>query len=110
MSCENKVAAFPHPFCEGCLYNGCYPWNEHPLLCCQVFGGLFFALIEVDHETNVAVRCLVYKPVDDDVWNRYLLDKKVEASSNEVLRRKAVDGEVYTNQTLPEHRWKTPCQ
>ena len=99
----NKVKSFPYSFCEGCMLNGCYPWNKNPALCCINFGGLIPSIIEWNTNLNLPTRCASYKPVTDDVWKSYLKDMKWEAQWNEEMRRKAMEGEVSTNQLLPEH-------
>ncbi|GAG80442.1 unnamed protein product [marine sediment metagenome] len=43
----NLVKPFPHIFCEGCMLNGCYQWNDLIILCCSEFGGMIFKIFEV---------------------------------------------------------------
>ncbi len=103
MSEMKLVKPFPHVFCEGCMLNGCYPWNTNPLLCCIHFGGVFPNFYEYNTDLKEVTRCHDYTLVTAETWLSYLKDVKKESLLNEKMRRKAVDGAVHTNQTLPEH-------
>ena len=81
--------------------NACYPWNENPMLCCSEFGGLFHPIL---HEVLGDIySCLSYNLVTEEIWETYFKEEKKESKNLEEQRKKAMDGEVMTNQTLPEH-------
>lgn len=56
-----------------------------------------------DEELNQVMRCVNYKQVNEDFWQRYFKGLREEAERYIDLRKHAIDGEVFTNQTLPEH-------
>jgi len=62
-------------------------------------GGVHIALTVT--EDGQIVRCLSFKQVIEDIWSAHSRDLKREASLNEELRRKAMDGDVYCSELLP---------
>jgi len=94
VECKYEVTPFPYEFCQGCVLNGCYPWNRNPLLLCGAMGGMHPTIV-------VDVSCLSCKPVDDEMWIAHLNDLKREAAFNEEAREKAVKGKVCSSDLLP---------
>jgi len=82
------------------MLNGCYPWNNNPVLLCSYLGGLLPTILVVDDE-DVARACSSYKHVDEKTWLSYIEDLKKEAKMNEKARLKAIDGKVFSNHRLP---------
>ena len=102
MSCPYKVKPFPYLFCEGCMLNGCYSWNQNPLLLCSLLGGIVPAILFKENEMEIPRQCASYKQVTDKTWLALLKDLKQEAKRNEGLRKLAMgDGKTYSSNELP---------
>lgn len=101
MICKHKVNPFPYEFCEGCILNGCYPWNDNPLLLCDHLGGLLPTITITSDEITVPLKCCDYKKITETMWQSHLEDLKAEAELNEECRRRAMNGEVLSSCLLP---------
>jgi len=54
-----------------------------------------------DGKISIPRQCLQYEPATERLWERYLEGLKREARLNEECRRRAMSGEVLSNQLLP---------
>lgn len=100
--CPYEIRPLPHLFCERCGLNGCYPWNDNPLLLCPKMGGLIPVVI-VEYK-NEAVECKMYKEVTITDWTAHFSDLKREAEHNEVCRKKAMKSKMWSSELLPAER------
>lgn len=100
-SCQYEVKPMPYRFCEGCLFNGCYPWNTNPLVLCMKLGGLHPPFLVTEGDTVIPRECASFTPVIEVTWSNHLKDKKKEAKLNEETRVRAMDGKVLSNHPLP---------
>lgn len=101
MTCQYEVNPMPYRFCEGCLFNGCYPWNTNPAVLCTKLGGIFPPILVTEGDTAIPRECTSFRLVTEATWVLHLKDKKKEAKLNEETRIQAMDGKVLSNQPLP---------
>lgn len=102
MSCPYKVKPLPHEFCQECIANGCFPWDDNPLLLCGELGGLLPNVYVT--ENGVIIKCASFRRVDEDMWMAHLSDLKREAKLNEETRMRAMHGEAFSSEMLPAER------
>lgn len=100
--CPYEVKPLPYLFCEGCGLNGCYPWNDSPLLLCSLMGGLI-PVVMVEYK-NEAVECKTYKEVTINDWMAHVSDLKRDADHNEFCRKKAMESKMWSSELLPAER------
>ena len=97
--CPYEIKPFPYEWCEGCINNGCYPWNHNPVVLCSELGGVFPILLE--RENGIPMSCLSYRKIDEEMWQAHLKDLKREAQTNEEMRKRAWSGKVFSSEKLP---------
>jgi len=103
IECKYEVKPLPYRFCEGCMLNGCYSWNDSLLILCSNMGGYHPAILLVEQDKTVRA-CESFTPVTEKVWNDYLQSMKAVAKDNERIRLYAMDGKVLTSELLPAER------
>ena len=104
MDCKYEVKPFPFRFCEGCMLNGCYPWNDNPILLCSQLGGLHLVLLVTSNDEKMVRQCTSFKSVTEEMWKIHLEDEKRMAKHNEEVRLRAMDGKVLSSELLPAER------
>lgn len=102
----HEVKPFPHNYCVGCMLNGCYPWNEQPLLLCSLMGGMAPAIttkagVMTTLDENADGVCLMKKMVTLDSWNSHMTDEVNEAKQLEELRLRAMKGKMVSTDLPP---------
>jgi hypothetical protein len=83
------VQPFKHEKCQGCILNGCYPWNDLPLTKCVTVGGAAFIPNEETCKKEVTIKFVL----------NYFQNIMEQAKEFERLRLKAMKGEVKSNQS-----------
>ncbi len=91
------VKGFYGDFCEGCILNGCYPWNRNPAICCSTVGGLYPPTLDV--RTLGSTKCDSRQLVTFLQWQKFVVEAQKEAKENEQLRLEVWRGkEIMSNQ------------
>jgi len=103
IECKYEVQPFPYRFCEGCVFNGCYPWNDSALILCSNMGGNYPAILDVEQDQTVRA-CESFQPVTEQTWKDHLSDEQAVAKSNERIRLYAMEGKVLSSELLPAER------
>ena len=110
-----KVPKLPFTSCAGCVFNGCYPWNRNPLmLCClaakEVGGYGIQAPLTTVTEAEAGspeYTCQTREDVTEDIWDRYMRDRKREADAVEGYRVQATQGvEVMASNPIGDYPYR----